>query len=103
MRNPSPLAPTPDARWTNRCYSFIAPLTCALEQEMNCLLSPLSSRDDPIGTDRHAPPALSPASRPIAGAARSEEHTSELQSLMRISYAVLCLKQKKISQKIQLH
>src|SRR3546814_5189883 len=25
---------------------------------------------------------------------RSEEHTSELQSLMRISYAVLCLKQK---------
>src|SRR3546814_2712120 len=28
--------------------------------------------------------------------ARSEEHTSELQSLMRISYAVFCLKQKKI-------
>src|SRR3546814_8399154 len=28
-------------------------------------------------------------------AARSEEHTSELQSLMRISYAVLCLKKKK--------
>src|SRR3546814_4057743 len=27
---------------------------------------------------------------------RSEEHTSELQSLMRISYAVICLKQKKI-------
>src|SRR3546814_2171264 len=27
---------------------------------------------------------------------RSEEHTSELQSLMRISYAVLCLKNKKI-------
>src|SRR3546814_6210952 len=28
-------------------------------------------------------------------AARSEEHTSELQSLMRISYAVFCLKKKK--------
>src|SRR3546814_1136329 len=28
-------------------------------------------------------------------AARSEEHTSALQSLMRISYAVFCLKQKK--------
>src|SRR3546814_5776294 len=28
-------------------------------------------------------------------ARRSEEHTSELQSLMRISYAVFCLKQKK--------
>src|SRR3546814_1589185 len=29
--------------------------------------------------------------------ARSEEHTSELQSLMRISYAVFCLKKKKQS------
>src|SRR3546814_3458558 len=29
-----------------------------------------------------------------AGACRSEEHTSELQSLMRISYAVFCLKKK---------
>src|SRR3546814_9697278 len=29
---------------------------------------------------------------------RSEEHTSELQSLMRISYAVFCLKQKKHTQ-----
>src|SRR3546814_2533456 len=43
------------------------------------------------------PPAISllPAPR------RSEEHTSELQSLMRISYAVFCLK-KKTTQKIQL-
>src|SRR3546814_10591820 len=33
--------------------------------------------------------------RQIAGEGRSEEHTSELQSLMRISYAVFCLKKKK--------
>src|SRR3546814_10337903 len=32
---------------------------------------------------------------------RSEEHTSELQSLMRISYAVFCLKKKKQHNKIQ--
>src|SRR3546814_6041288 len=32
---------------------------------------------------------------PALGADRSEEHTSELQSLMRISYAVFCLKKKK--------
>src|SRR3546814_2237056 len=31
---------------------------------------------------------------------RSEEHTSELQSLMRISYAVFCLKKQKINKKI---
>src|SRR3546814_3731339 len=30
----------------------------------------------------------------VAGQKRSEEHTSELQSLMRISYAVFCLKKK---------
>src|SRR3546814_6752252 len=29
---------------------------------------------------------------------RSEEHTSELQSLMRISYAVFCLKKKKVTE-----
>src|SRR3546814_1643933 len=32
---------------------------------------------------------------PRSSASRSEEHTSELQSLMRISYAVFCLKKKK--------
>src|SRR3546814_16135726 len=32
---------------------------------------------------------------PDRGQSRSEEHTSELQSLMRISYAVFCLKKKK--------
>src|SRR3546814_2071898 len=32
-----------------------------------------------------------------SGSARSEEHTSELQSLMRISYAVFCFKKKKLS------
>src|SRR3546814_9774703 len=31
------------------------------------------------------------------GAERSEEHTSELQSLLRISYAVFCLKKKKLT------
>src|SRR3546814_4524889 len=34
---------------------------------------------------------------------RSEEHTSELQSLMRISYAVFCLKKKKKSNNKQQH
>src|SRR3546814_4038032 len=33
------------------------------------------------------------------GSRRSEEHTSELQSLMRISYAVFCLKKKKTTKR----
>src|SRR3546814_20201706 len=36
----------------------------------------------------------------LFGAYRSEEHTSELQSLMRISYAVFCLKKKNINKTI---
>src|SRR3546814_5856569 len=44
------------------------------------------------GTSRHR---LYPAAGRPHGV-RSEEHTSELQSLMRISYAVFCLKKKKI-------
>src|SRR3546814_5460869 len=36
--------------------------------------------------------------RPASPTDRSEEHTSELQSLMRISYAVFCLKKKKTHQ-----
>src|SRR3546814_7795452 len=38
----------------------------------------------------------------FVGDFRSEEHTSELQSLMRISYAVFCLKKKKI-EKVHYH
>src|SRR3546814_2290146 len=42
---------------------------------------------------------------PVGGypAARSEEHTSELQSLMRISYAVFCLKKKKTNSTTTIH
>src|SRR3546814_10160154 len=36
------------------------------------------------------------------GSWRSEEHTSELQSLMRISYAVFCLKKKNNKHKVRL-
>src|SRR3546814_4904014 len=35
---------------------------------------------------------------PVVDRVRSEEHTSELQSLMRISYAVFCLKKQKYTQ-----
>src|SRR3546814_10443550 len=54
--------------------------------------------------DRRAPPELAAPvalvagpSRDLCDGSRSEEHTSELQSLMRISYAVFCLKKKKIT------
>src|SRR3546814_8437076 len=51
-----------------------------------------------LGEDRHRDPlvgALAGLRDHLARVGRSEEHTSELQSLMRISYAVFCLKKKK--------
>src|SRR3546814_10295704 len=66
--------------------------------------------DDDVG--RHSVDSawwLAPSARPISlsfrsmaissmlSCGRSEEHTSELQSLMRISYAVFCLQNKTIS------
>src|SRR3546814_5533523 len=47
---------------------------------------PRALRGEPDPRFRH------PGRRPAGPVARSEEHTSELQSLMRISYAVFCLK-----------
>src|SRR3546814_3659120 len=48
----------------------------------------------PAGEIVHAYSESNP-NRHVAETLRSEEHTSELQSLMRISYAVFCLKKKK--------
>src|SRR3546814_7368003 len=58
---------------------------------------------DVIRGARYEPDRPSPQQQPFAAhivaargnRRRSEEHTSELQSLMRISYAVFCLKKKK--------
>src|SRR3546814_10144858 len=68
------------ACWRNRCRPDIhAVLTGEFARVQQCL-------------------DLFPAQRFILKQCiRSEEHTSELQSLMRISYAVFCLKKKKIT------
>src|SRR3546814_1562482 len=49
-------------------------------------------------THRHGPAAADAVEHVVADH-RSEEHTSELQSLMRISYAVVCLQKKNIINK----
>src|SRR3546814_3078820 len=45
-------------------------------------------------TPMTAVPAVAPVPAVVTEREKSEEHTSELQSLMRISYAVFCLKKK---------
>src|SRR3546814_8956246 len=55
----------------------------------------ISGDDGKRDRSRSGWPALSRRERDRCAVERSEEHTSELQSLMRISYAVFCLKKKK--------
>src|SRR3546814_5952873 len=60
------------------------------------LFGPLNGQVWTITTQsQNRPQVRSVSFDPATGIERSEEHTSELQSLMRISYAVFCLKKKK--------
>src|SRR3546814_9994227 len=63
----------------------------ALRADMRCLNSTSAARGHPNPLHPGGP------------SLRSEEHTSELQSLMRISYAVFCLKKKKNIKKPNKH
>src|SRR3546814_7286143 len=51
-------------------------------------------RGEPARQQREIFGRIGPLGAVVLGIERSEEHTSELQSLMRISYAVFCLKKK---------
>src|SRR3546814_5818247 len=94
---PSAFAPAPSA---------VAPSASAnAPSPSDVLLWPLDHAFQPIAV-AYSPVAHAPlpnAAEPVPLASveispkRSEEHTSEIQSLMRISYAVFCLKKKNIT------
>src|SRR3546814_3137427 len=66
----------------------VAPMVAEIgQQRLDARNGGMDIAVDPAGRHGGSAPRLVPI--------RSEEHTSELQSLMRISYAVLCLKKKK--------
>src|SRR3546814_1944540 len=67
----------------------------------NATSAPASVRMRVCQTDNRLPIFTGVASP--TSSARSEEHTSELQSLMRNSYAVFCLKKKQITNRQQIH
>src|SRR3546814_16957011 len=71
----------------------------SLPTEVHELLDSEAERVAPLAEDLFHVPRVEQVDRGVdrrvRGEDRSEEHTSELQSLMRISYAVFCLKKKK--------
>src|SRR3546814_8338677 len=67
-----------------------------MAKEAERLLAGSGWLPEPLRTATDQPVLIEPdGSEPEALPARSEEHTSELQSLMRTSYAVFCLQKKK--------
>src|SRR3546814_468826 len=76
--------------------AVLQPLSAPWTPLAASLLSLQASRERPPDTDPEAAGVtlFSRAAADCERALRSEEHTSELQSLMRISYAVFCLKKK---------
>src|SRR3546814_1897481 len=81
---------------TARCAKRTGEPACEFNRGRQAAAAAGSRDDDPTststGTGGFGAYALSGESVVVV---RSEEHTSELQSLMRISYAVFCLKKKK--------
>src|SRR3546814_3194116 len=83
---------SPERHAMNRLIRFgVIPETVTASPASSCIRKPMKACIEPSMTSglRTCFP-------------RSEEHTSELQSLMRISYAVFCLKKKKRQQKYKI-
>src|SRR3546814_10190928 len=90
---------------TPRC-AMASPNIMAIRRAMSAAASAPSTKRCSVGM-ASLPPDLRQPALPGQGMGhdlvqRSEEHTSELQSLMRTSYAVFCLKKKKKTAKAKL-
>src|SRR3546814_1042796 len=69
----------------------------AVKPSISGIITSINTRSTRPASAWQVVSSIASASRPLRAilTVRSEEHTSELQSLMRISYAVFCLKKKK--------
>src|SRR3546814_1797772 len=83
-------------RHTDNIFFFFLMIRRPPRSTRTDTLFPYTTLFRSLRTQGHPHPALRVARWLTSKAGRSEEHTSELQSLMRISYAVFCLKKKKI-------
>src|SRR3546814_7360512 len=87
--------------------AIAAPADQAEPSELRALLSAGQDTNPDFDASGPTPQRSAVIDEPVAQVqpetpqSRSEEHTSELQSLMRISYAVFCLKKKKTKNTIR--
>src|SRR3546814_6771867 len=84
------------------CYSGLRPTPSRRGSAAHSSVP--SRRNTPCRPESSPEPERTSIPRRVSSArmrGRSEEHTSELQSLMRTSYAVFCLKKKNISTQLQ--
>src|SRR3546814_3405305 len=93
---PSPVERGQERISTSRPARLNTPMPAGSSRR--AISSPQPDRPRARMTDGSSIPAPSSAMARNAVPSRSEEHTSELQSLMRISYAVFCLQKKKSKQ-----
>src|SRR3546814_6142558 len=91
----TPISELSDAERGSKLKEPMNPALSSTVKALVCRLALLDPNKDMwlrssygLSSNRWTPP-------PMRDSRRSEEHTSELQSLMRISYAVFCLKKKK--------
>src|SRR3546814_10828573 len=79
---------------TQQAEASPAPINAPMAAQLARFDSRLSVRVGRPDSGAEAMPQILSSDFVIRSVMRSEEHTSELQSLMRISYAVFCLKKK---------
>src|SRR3546814_8243064 len=81
-------------RWRARSADHAAALSEAIRLRR---LVAIAGQDEPLPPAKWSLPFMPLRAGQYAGRGRSEEHTSELQSLMRIPYAVFCLQKKTVN------
>src|SRR3546814_3588159 len=79
-------------------YAAVVKRELNIPDDMRLLFGLSFGYEDPDHPSNLVRTSRLPIEEAVAFTRRSEEHTSELQSLMRISYAVFCLKKKKTKQ-----
>src|SRR3546814_5163359 len=75
----------------NRSLAFMTPWARRKDTISDCAATVGRAAEEAL-SNKVMPRGVTPT---LSGGSRSEEHTSEIQSLMRISYAVFCLTKKK--------